>query len=121
MYRKGKENVAADALSRQGWEPSHSPALTAVTPAWVTELEESYKGDPTYDAILKGLVLQPEEYKHYTYKQGILRYKGKVCIGNSGDLRRRVVEQFHCSALRGHSRVLHTYQRAKCGLCYIWI
>ncbi len=51
MHRKGKENVATDALSRQGWDIGQSSAITVVTPAWVTELEECYKGDPTYESI----------------------------------------------------------------------
>lgn len=45
VYRKGKENVAADALSRV----AHLYALQAVSsvqPAWVQEVMNSYATDP---------------------------------------------------------------------------
>ncbi len=41
-YRKGKENLAADALSRLNWDRGQLTAITTIIPAWSVELEESY-------------------------------------------------------------------------------
>ncbi len=69
LYRKGKKNVAADALSRQNWEVSIPQmfAITAITPAWSIEVEESYQGDPYYEQIIKEVSLHPEVHKHYKF------------------------------------------------------
>ncbi len=76
--------------------------MTATAPAWTSELEESYQGDPFYKNIIEGLTLQPEIHEHYTYNHGILRYKGKICVGNVGSLHNKLLTQFHDSAIGGH-------------------
>ncbi len=112
-YRKGKENAAADALSRRELDQESIFSMTTVAPAWTSELEGSYQGDPSYKSIIEGLTLQPEAHEHYTYNHGVLRYKGKICVGNTGNLRVRLLQQFHDSAIGRHSGVRHTYQRLK--------
>lgn len=43
QYKTGKENAAADALFRRGGG-GITLAITAVIPAWVQQVVESYKG-----------------------------------------------------------------------------
>jgi hypothetical protein len=43
-YKKGRENKAADALSRVD-HSNQANAITVVTPAWVTEVQDSYRED----------------------------------------------------------------------------
>jgi hypothetical protein len=43
-YKKGRENKAANALSRVD-HISQANALTVVTPAWVIEVQDSYSED----------------------------------------------------------------------------
>jgi hypothetical protein len=42
---------------------------------------------------------------------GILRYKGKICVGSSIDLRTRILDSLHASAIGGHSDINATHQR----------
>ena len=51
-------------------------------------------------------------------QNGILRYKGKVFVGNNGPLRLQLLDNFHKSALGGHSSERATYQRLK--LVFYW-
>ena len=44
-YRKGKENVVANALSRRSGEDLECTAITNVVPEWVKEVIENYEGD----------------------------------------------------------------------------
>jgi Integrase zinc binding domain len=44
---------------------------------------------------------------------GLLRYKSKVCVGNTGDWRSRINSELHASQFRGHSGITATYQRIK--------
>jgi hypothetical protein len=49
QYKKGVENVAADALSRKRLsdevEAIDMHSITEVTPSWIEDLKTSYKGD----------------------------------------------------------------------------
>ena len=45
VYRQGKENVAADALSRVAHLMSLQ-AVSSVQPAWIQEVLNSYTTDP---------------------------------------------------------------------------
>ncbi len=56
---------------------------------------------------------RPGVYLHYTYNQGVLRYKDRIYVGKTGELRERLVKLFHSSTIGGHSGLLHTYQRVK--------
>jgi hypothetical protein len=48
-YKKGKENIAADALSRRD---CHSHALTVCVPEWLEDVKESYRLDTDSDKLL---------------------------------------------------------------------
>ena len=56
VYKKGKENLAADALSRVG----HLMALqldSEATPKWVQEVLNSYHSDPIAQQLLQSLAV----------------------------------------------------------------
>jgi hypothetical protein len=44
---------------------------------------------------------------------GVLRYKGKICIGDHSDLRTKILSSLHSSPIGGHSGSRATYQRVK--------
>ncbi|KAL5861508.1 hypothetical protein ACOSQ4_002804 [Xanthoceras sorbifolium] len=90
-YKKGKENVVADGLSRAFQEvenPSYL-ALTATKPAWVQEVVESYYED------LKATALIPE-----------------LLIGSQAN------QEAHSSAMGGHSGIQGTIKRLQ--LYFFW-
>ena len=109
-YKKGKESIAADALSRR--EPV-CQALSSVTPSWINEIEQSYMGDKTYQQLLEKLTINATSVPDYTIHSGILRYKGRIGIGNSTNLRTTLLQSLHASAVGGHSGIQATYQRVK--------
>lgn len=112
VYRKGKENKAADALSRIG----HSCAVTAITeivPSWIQEVTNSYATDPvTQDMLLKLAVHSPDD-QGYSLDHGLLKRNHQVWIGNNSALRTKLLSSFHASAVGGHSGTLATYHRIK--------
>lgn len=110
VYRKGKENLVVDALSRRDSEEEDNLAISAVTPAWVSELLESYRGDRDYERLIAHLAFQPGGSGPYTINQGVLQYKGRICVGETRELRDKLIKQFHDFALGGHSGIQHTYQ-----------
>jgi hypothetical protein len=116
QYKKGKENKAADALSRQ-YQPEESaesclPVALAV-PTWATDITKSYEGDNEYTRILQEVTINADSHPHYTAQSGVLRYKGKVCIGSATNLKQQIFDSIHSSAFGGHSGMRVTYHKLK--------
>jgi hypothetical protein len=85
-YNNGKENKAADALSRQDHSIS---AITTVTPSWIVEVKKSYEGDTLYTPIMEKHLVNDQVVPYYFVHSRILGYKGNICIGTSSDLKTR--------------------------------
>jgi hypothetical protein len=87
-YKKGKENKVVDALSRK----DHSiMAITSVVPAWVSDIEASYTNDAYYIEFIQQLSVNTQVAPNYSLHSDILRYKGKICIGQDNELKSRVL------------------------------
>jgi hypothetical protein len=109
-YKKGKENIMADALSRK----VHSlQEISMVTPAWIEEIEHSYSQDDTCKSILAELAVAPGSKPHHSLHLGIIRYKGRVYVGNNTALHTKLLLALHSSAVGGHSGIKAAYQRVK--------
>ncbi|CAI9113564.1 OLC1v1014189C1 [Oldenlandia corymbosa var. corymbosa] len=81
QYKMGKENNAADALSR-------------------TEREVTDKSD---QATYYFFSIDPDDKSEFQYVQGLLRKKGRLYVGAEPDIRMSLMEAFHSSPLGGHS------------------
>lgn len=72
VYKKGKENMVADALSRVG----HMMALQAVStvqPLWIQEVANSYITDSHAQEILARLAVCSPDQQGYSLHQGVIR------------------------------------------------
>ena len=65
QYKKGRENIVVDALSRC-LEEGEAVALTVITPYWYREVEASYEGDDRMKELSKQLILSPKGKPGYT-------------------------------------------------------
>jgi hypothetical protein len=122
QYKKRCENKAADALSRKFHPVEQAPteaqqttcmAITLATPTWATDITNSYMGDPECSKLLQEVAINPTGHANYTVQTGILRFKGRIAIGSSTDLRKKLFDTFHSSAIGGHSGNRVTYQKLK--------
>jgi len=55
---------------------------------------------------------------HYSLQSGLLRYKGRVWIGDDPAFQQQLISQFHSSSWGGHSGIPVTYMRIK--QCFAW-
>ncbi|KAJ1703891.1 hypothetical protein LUZ63_003670 [Rhynchospora breviuscula] len=119
-YKKGASNVVADALSRREGQngpsddiPSELCMVSEIVPHWITELLASYENDDWIMGLKKKMLAGTTDSHHLTEHQGIVRYKGRMCIGAAHDWRDKLLHEFHNSNMGGHSGSLVTYKRLK--------
>lgn len=111
QYKKGVFNKVADALSRV---LPGCMAISVATPTWAEELVESYQQDKDIKVLLERLLLQKDQTdSDYTLHSGIIRYKGRILVGNIPALRLKLLSALHSSPVGGHSGNRATYQRVK--------
>ena len=54
----------------------------------------------------------------YTWRKGLLLYKGRVIVPNDATLRAKLLHEMHDTKVGGHSGVLHTFK--KLGQQFYW-
>jgi hypothetical protein len=102
IYKQGKENIVADALSRVG-PLMVMTMISEVQPQWMHEVLNSYFIDPEAQQMLARLSLHSPDNQGYQLHKGVIKKGELICIGNNSALRTKLVSAMHDSALGGHS------------------
>ncbi|WVZ69502.1 hypothetical protein U9M48_018276 [Paspalum notatum var. saurae] len=113
VYKQGTENRAADALSRKPSHTASCAAITTVSPHWLDEVLQGYTADTHAQDLIAKLLLDPMAVSSFSLSAGLLRYKGRIWIGNNPSLQTRLLQACHDSAVGGHSGFPVTYSRIK--------
>ncbi|WVZ83842.1 hypothetical protein U9M48_030940 [Paspalum notatum var. saurae] len=113
IYKKGSENRVADALSRQWISTASCAAISTSSPQWLTQVVDSYSQDARAQDLMAKLSVDPTAVPHFTFKDGLLRYKQRIWLGADSTLQNKILSAFHQSAIGGHSGVPVTYKRLK--------
>lgn len=105
QYIKGKNNVAADGLSRH---PSFC-SLSAITTEWKKEVMDEYAQDIFTIGILDGSIRN----KRYVIKEGLI-YKGRrILLTHTSEVKKKVLHALHNTPLTGHLGIAKTYQAVR--------
>jgi len=113
IYKKGTDNRVADALSRKSSHDSECAALTSCTPQWIEEVVAGYQKDDQAASIIAKLMLDDQAVPNFALHNGLLKYKGRIWIGNNNSLQQKLLSACHSSAIGGHSGIPVTYLRIK--------
>ena len=114
-YRKGRDNIIADALSRR----IYLITMNFVTNTFLQDIKDFYPMNPSFGAKqIQFLDSTQSKTSPYTLQDGILFYKDKVCILNHGNFRMLLLCEYHSSPMGGHFRVAKCYALLK--RSYFW-
>jgi hypothetical protein len=114
QYKKGNDNGAADALSRQQYATQEETNVaSAVITKWLETVAEGYSQDPEAKALVTELSLVGSNEKGYSLDDGIIKYKGHIWLGNHKEAHKAILLSLHSNGIGGHSRVTATYNKIK--------
>jgi hypothetical protein len=110
IYKKGTENLVADALSRI---PEHSEVFAISIPACATfdHIKKEQQEDPELKKVIQKLEHDPSTVPHFSWHTDHLRYKGRIVLASHSSHKSIVLQECHDSPSAGHSGFLRTYRR----------
>lgn len=102
LYKRGKENCAADALSRLHGDAELCFFTHYIKPQWRNELSDSLTGDSTAQQLIAELTISPTTIEGYSLSQGDLLKEGRLYVGQTTYLRSKICSTLHGSTEGGH-------------------
>jgi transposase InsO family protein len=88
-------------------------AVSSATPAWIEEIANSYEQDEKASELVAKLSVTPSDDTGFALNNGLLRYKGKIWVGNVQSLKTKIMHALHSGPLGGHSGIPVTIRRIK--------
>jgi hypothetical protein len=114
VYKKGKQNVVAHALSRKDEDvEAFLCAISIIQPDWIIEARDEWKNDKKVWTLIQRLQQDSSTSDTFTWKNDSLWYKDRLYLCKKSQLKQKVLLELHTSLVGGHSRFLKTYHRVK--------
>lgn len=111
-YKKGRENKAADALSRKE-EEGIPMALSKPIPTWIETVQTEYESNSALQELVKKFEKGELDITRFTRHGGLLFYKGRIYVDSQSPLRTDILKELHASPLGGYSGYHKTLQRVR--------
>lgn len=87
--------------------------VSSCTPTWIQTIVGGYEKDPLASQLLAELAVDPSAKPHFSLHQGLLRYKGRIWIGDNPELQQQLISEMHHRPILGHSGFPVTYRKMK--------
>ena len=102
VYKQGKENVSADALSRlQNTGEMLQMMSTTLSSGFYQRIVDSWTKDVQLQALIQTLQTVNPTSKHYTWSASSLLRKGKLVVGDDAALKQDLLHHFHATSQGG--------------------
>ena len=88
LHKKGKDDIAIDALSRKD-EESLSFAVSVVVPEWLNEIQSEYAENPETSAIINN----PVQDTKYEWRNAVLWYKGRIYLSSNSKFKSKILKE----------------------------
>jgi hypothetical protein len=114
IYKKGKQNVVADAISRKDEDvEAFLYAISIIQPDWITEERDEWNNGEEVWTLIQRLQQDSSASDTFTCKNDSLWYKDCLYLCKNSQLKQKVLLELHTSLVGGNSRFLKTYHRVK--------
>ncbi|MCI01776.1 RNA-directed DNA polymerase (Reverse transcriptase), partial [Trifolium medium] len=119
VYKPGKLNKGADALSRVHEEGKLCHVVTSLH--WKDEkiLQTEIAEDKHLQQVIKDLQTDVNARPGYSYKQGVLLYEGILVLPNTSVMIPLLLAEFHETPQGGHSGFYRTYRRLAANVYWV--
>jgi hypothetical protein len=117
-FRSGRENIAADALSRISSNELHTLTLSTIEAPVLDNIKQSWQEDNKIQAIIQDLIKDPATHPHYKWSNNYLFRKGKLVVGHNPTLQHQLISMYHDTSLGGHSG--STVTTARLAIMFYW-
>jgi hypothetical protein len=114
IYKKGKENVVSNALSRKYEEDMSLFSLPFILVDWLKAACREWFQDPKISLLIQQLQQYPHASLGYSWHNEELCYKGRLYLRKQCHFKSTMLSEFHSSPTTGHSTFHKTYEWIKC-------
>jgi hypothetical protein len=98
IYKKGKKNVVADALSRKDeYVEAFLCAILIIQPDWIIEVRDEWKNDENVWNLIQRLQQDSSASDTFTWKNDSLWYKDHLYLCKNSQLKQKVLLELHTS------------------------
>ncbi|KAL8138945.1 hypothetical protein V2J09_004946 [Rumex salicifolius] len=94
----GKENVAADALSRVTGSQLLAITISHACHDLFDSIQLLWQSDPSLRRLISDLSADPSSHPAYSYSNSELRYKNKLVVGNDPTIKLKILQWLHDSS-----------------------
>ena len=117
-FKKGKDNIAADPLSRVTCAELSTLTVSTIATTIMDEIKATWEGDQAVQTLIQELIRDPNSYPHYSWVNHLLCRKGKIIVGCNVTLQTQLIALYHDLAMGGHSGATVTVKKVANG--YYW-
>ena len=112
IYKPGKENAPADALSRISSSAFHAlQATSKPISALLAALRQFLQTHQPSKDLITSITSSPGDYSDYIIKDGLIFFKDRIWIPPDSALQPLILHEFHASPVGGHAGVQRTLSR----------
>jgi hypothetical protein len=114
IYKKGKKNVVADALSRKDeYVDAFLCDISIMKPNWITKPRYEWKNDEEVWTPIQRLQQDSSASDTFTWKNDSLWYTNHLYLCKNSQIKQKVIFELHTSLVGGNSGFFKTYHRVK--------
>jgi hypothetical protein len=114
IYKKGKQNVVADALSRKDEDvEAFLCDISIIQPDWIIEVGDEWKNDKKHVESHSKVAPGFHCIRYIYMKNDSLWYKYCLYLCKNSQLKQKLLLELDTSLVGGHSGFLKTYHRVK--------
>jgi hypothetical protein len=113
IYKKGKDNVVTDALSRKYEDEGSIFSLSFIVPDWLQAVHHEWLQDLKSSQLIHQLQSKAPASLGYSWLHEELRYKGHLYLSKKSKLKSTVLSELHATPTKRHSGFTKTYDKVK--------